>query len=173
MTTKQSDSVTKLLQALQQLLAIYRDLIKCAEDKRNVLIAGQDDQLHQLTNRESELLNQFAQADQSRIEAVSEIQTFNGVAVNQHTTLTEIGNLLTDEQARSALRDVQQQLIASARQLQSLNERNLLLLKQDMAMTSDRLDTILGRPIESEYTYEHPNAEASSVKRTKGIDFRY
>ena len=172
MSTRQQEILTKLLQTLRQLLVVYHNLIKCAEEKKEVLIAGRDDQLQQLTARESELLDRFAAADQNRIEAVKKMQSLCGVAVNEHMTLSELGELLTDDESRDALRDVQQRLIEAAHQLQTLNERNQLLLKQDIAVTSDKLDTILG-PIESEYTYEHPNAEASSVKRTKGIDFRY
>jgi len=65
---------------------------------------------------------------------------------------------------------MQQQLNQLAKRLHEINESNQLLMKQELALIHDMLDSIFGAA-ESDYIYDNPKAQ-SLVKRPSGIDYR-
>lgn len=164
-------AIERFIEALEEYQDIYQQLIETAQEKHEMILAGQDHELRELVSREHELLQRFSLADQARKNAVATMQQKWGMPIDENQELTEIINLLDEQEEQARLQDIQIKLREASQRLQTLNEQNLVLLKQDVALIQDLLDGILG-PAESDYVYEHPGSGTGTAKRTSGIDYR-
>jgi len=173
MTTTPQDIIRlafgQLMQKMEQCGHIYAELIEAAETKRKLIMAGQNDELGNFVKVESELLGKFAECESSMRNAALKLQRAIGVEADEAASLTEI-RLLLAEQQQAKLRQMQQHLNQLAKRLHEINEINQLLMKQDLALVNDMLDSIFGSA-ESDYIYDNPKAQ-SLVKRPSGIDYR-
>lgn len=173
MTTVPQDTVglpySELIRTMEQCSNLYVQLIEAAETKRQLIMAGRDDELANHMKAEHALLDKYAECEGSMRNAALKLQRALGLESDEGASLTELRCLLAEEQ-QAKLHQMQHQLNQLAKRLHELNEHNQLLMKQHLALIHDMLDAILGSA-ESDYIYDHPKAEAG-IKRSSGIDFR-
>jgi len=159
----------QLIQTMVQCRDVYLQLIEAAEKKQKLIMAGNINELGSLVKVENVLLAKFDESERSMRHAVSNLQQALGMNAEEQVPLTEIRLLLEAEQQEKLLH-MQQQLSHMAKRLQVITENNQLLMKQDLAMIHDMLDSVLGSG-ETDYIYDNPKAEYQA-KRPSGIDYR-
>lgn len=160
-----------LLESYAACLQLYRELLNTAKQKTELLTAGQDEELQELSKQESKLIQQFTTIEATRHEAIVKLQAELGVPQQPTASISDILSLLGDEAERKSLSEMQEHLLETAEQLRKVNEHNQLLLHQSIAILHDTADAIFG-PVEEEVVYQHPNASTTASKRSNGIDYR-
>jgi len=173
MTTTPQDIIRlaygQLIQTMELCQSFYTKLIEAAETKRKLILAGDSNELGNCIKVENELVSRFADCESSVRNAALKLQRALGVETDETASLTEI-RLMLDQERQDKLLQMQQQLNQLAKRLHEINESNQLLMKQELALIHDMLDSILGSA-ESDYIYDNPKAQ-SLVKRPSGIDYR-
>lgn len=161
----------QLVESLDELQKLYGQLYEIGQQKKELIIGDQIDELTGLLNKESRLLKQFDERDNARVQAIVALQKERGHRVNPRATLSQVNALLTSPEEQRELADAQKRLAETAVALKELNALNQQLIQQSIDFIEYSLDLMVG-PEEDEVVYRNPNALQYSPKRSGGFDYR-
>lgn len=122
--------VEELVSVLEAEEKKYQELIECGEQKRDVLIAADVTALEQITAREQLTSDDLMSLGNRQLQTLKDIATVLGKNPEEMTVTRLIGFLDSQPEAQQRLTDARDRLVASAKELKSLNDGNIVLIQQ-------------------------------------------
>ena len=160
-----------LMDSLQQMNALYVNLIELGERKKEQIIGNQLNELTQTLSQESKVLKSLASADQTRRQALIAFQREEGVKEDANMRLDDVVKHCTVLVHKQALQAIAAELSEQVRTVRRLNEGNQLLVRQALDIVNHSLDLLVGSP-EDEMVYQNPGHNATQSKRNSYFDTR-
>lgn len=134
-------SVNNIVNALEDLVEIHHQLAKISEEKTTLIKEGRIDEFQQLILTERKRILTLEQAETKRQKAVE--QWFYGQGrLNEEMTITNMLELITDEQDQTSLATVATQLTEAITSLKRQEQLNQELLEQSMQFVQMSLNML-------------------------------
>lgn len=134
-------STQSIIAALQQLIEIHQDMIKLSEEKTEIIKEGSVEKLQKQLVREQKLIRLLEQAENNRQQEV--ISWYRQAdRPLEEITITNILNVLEDEEERNALEEAAVQLANAVMKLKQQEQLNHSLLQQSMQFVQFSLNMI-------------------------------
>jgi len=121
----------RLIDILQNQLALYEELLEMSRQKKVFLIKNNIEAIRHITARESSLISKLQNFEREREKAVSELAGRLRVPP-RGLTLSEIVDRMNNSPARNQLADLRMRLRAGMDELKLLNEQNKALINQSL-----------------------------------------
>jgi len=160
-----------LAEVLTALTDIHETLLELAEQKKQVLIHNNVEQLMKIVNQENKLIKKINELDQARIEAIGQIMIEKGYKPNPKVTVSDLTKILFNIEDKKTILGLQKQLLSTIRRLKEANQLNQQLIEHSLAFIDYSVDIIAGPP-ENEVTYRHPHHQLQGSRRTGLFDTR-
>jgi flagellar biosynthesis/type III secretory pathway chaperone len=126
--------VDELLDDLKNENAEYEKLIATADEKRQMIINGETEELEAITAKEEQLGNNLKAMEGRRVQILKDMAVVMGHDGEQ-VTVTQIIEMLDNQpEERDALTTARDQLLETATKLQIANRQNEILLQQALEM---------------------------------------
>lgn len=162
----------ELLDRLQQLLAIYQELVLVAQDKKTSIIQNQIEEINIATMKETKLIKPVPELETGIRAHMTKLQRELGFRPKLKMTLSELAQLLTNPDEKQLITNVHRELGSVSGELQRANELNQQLIQQSLQYVHFSLDVLCG-PEEEELTYKRPTMNQEPLKRTGIYDAKY
>ena len=160
-----------LMDSLQQMNALYVNLIALGERKKEQVIGNLLNELTQTLSQESKILKSLASADQTRRQALVAFQREAGVKEDENMRLNDVVKHCTVLAHKQALQSIAVELSNQVQTVRGLNEDNQRLVRQALDIVNHSLDLLVGSP-EDEMIYQNPGHNAANAKRNSYFDTR-
>jgi flagellar biosynthesis/type III secretory pathway chaperone len=160
-----------LIQTMTALNGIHDTLSELAEEKKQVLIHNQVERLTQIVSRENKLIKQISDLDQQRKEAMGQFLMDRGYKPNPKVTVSDLTKIIFNMEEKTALINLQKQLLATIRRLRDMNQLNQQLIEHSLSFIDYSLDIIVGPP-EDDVFYHKPQQSNQGNKRLGIFDTR-
>ncbi|SDF79530.1 flagellar protein FlgN [Sporolituus thermophilus] len=118
----------QLIAVLSEMVALYQALVRLAEEKRAVLVAGNAPALEAITRQEELLIIQAGKLESLRASLIGRIAAAHGLSP-EDLTLAKVGEL-ADGQASERIVALGGELRAALERLAPLNQLNTQLIEQ-------------------------------------------
>lgn len=164
-------SFDALMQTMTSLNEVHDTLLELAEQKKDVLIHNQVEQLTQIVTRENKLLKQIGELDKARIEAIGAFMMEKGYKPSPRVTVSDLTKIIFNVEDKKALMDKQRELKSTIQRLREQNRLNQQLIEHSLAFINYSLDLIVGPP-EDEVIYQNPQQSPNGLKRSSMFDSR-
>jgi flagellar biosynthesis/type III secretory pathway chaperone len=126
--------VDELLDDLRNENAEYEKLLVTADQKRQMIINGETEELEAITAKEEQLGNNLKAMEGRRVQILKDMAVVMGHDGEQ-VTVTQIIDMLNNQPGeRDALTTARDQLLETATKLQIANRQNEILLQQALEM---------------------------------------
>lgn len=126
--------VEELVNILKAEEKIYQTLIEYGERKRDVLIVADVPALEEITTLEQLKSDELISLSKRQIQALSDIATVLGKTQEKMTVSRLISFLGSQPKVQKQLTVARDNLIDAANKLQSLNDENIMLIKQALEL---------------------------------------
>lgn len=126
--------VEELVNILEAEEKIYQTLIEYGERKRDVLIVADVPALEEITTLEQLKSDELISLSKRQIQALSDIATVLGKTQERMTVSRLISFLDSQPKVQKQLTVARDNLIDVANRLQSLNDENIMLIKQALEL---------------------------------------
>jgi flagellar biosynthesis/type III secretory pathway chaperone len=153
-----------LLQTMTALNEIHSTLLELAEQKKQVLIHNQVEQLTQIVSAESRLLKRIGELDEERIRVIGEFMMDKGYKPNPKVTVSDLTKIIFNPEEKKQLLDQQRNLMGTIRKLREINQLNQQLIEHSLHFIDYSLDLLVGPP-EDEAVYQNPQLQQRGMKR--------
>lgn len=163
-------AIGEILQRLEDLAALYDQLIGLSKDKREAVIANRVGDVAAATNREARLVQQIGELDAEREAAVQRYVSGMGLGAGKSVRMEQLVRLVPNAEAKRALRTVTERLVAATGELRRLNDANQRLIRTHLEFIHYSIDVIAG-PSEDEATY-HRSLQEQGFSRPSQFDTR-
>lgn len=124
-----------LLDVLEKEEEQYRNLIELGQQKRKAVIKADIRNLEEITAKEGDVASAIQNLAKHRKHVLDDMATVLGKDADSMTITKLIGYLEGQPQEQKRLTEIRDRLLAAGNQMQSTNERNIVLLKQALEMT--------------------------------------
>lgn len=124
-----SDLNEKLILALEKDCEIYGEILRLGEEKKQIIVEGNIEELEKMTAREHALIASLMKLEEIRDKIITEIMNQTGL-----TTVNVIDDIIAvlDEDTQSKLLNVKRKLNNLMRDVKTVNESNGSLIKQSL-----------------------------------------
>jgi flagellar biosynthesis/type III secretory pathway chaperone len=153
-----------LIQTMTALNDIHDTLFELAEQKKQVLIRNDMEQLTLIVSKENKLIKKIGELDQQRLDAIGQFLIEKGYKPNPKVTLSDLSKIIFNVEEKKALIDLQRQLTTTVHKLRQINIVNQQLIEQSLAFIDYSLDLYVGAP-EDEVVYHNPQQQMKAGKR--------
>jgi hypothetical protein len=127
--------VEELVSILEEEEKIYRKVLECGEQKRQILIDADVPALEKLTEIEQLASDELLSCSSRQAQSLKDIATVLGKADEQMTVTGLIECLAGQPEIQKKLQDARDRLLDTAKKMQEINQQNEVLLKQAMELT--------------------------------------
>jgi tryptophan 2,3-dioxygenase len=127
--------VEELISILEEEEQIYRKVLECGKQKRQILIDADVPALEKLTNVEQLASDELLSCSNRQAQSLRDIATVLGKTDEKMTVTRLIDSLEGQPDIQRRLREAKDHLIATANEMQEINKQNEALLKQAMELT--------------------------------------
>lgn len=134
-------STQSIIAALQQLIEIHQDMIKLSEEKTEIIKEGSVEKLQKQLVQEQKLIRLLEQAENNRQQQVISWYRQADKPLEE-ITITNILNVLEDEEEQNALEEAAVQLANAVMKLKQQEQLNHSLLQQSMQFVQFSLNMI-------------------------------
>ena len=141
----------RLYELLDNLIQLHKALYTLAQQKKEVLIKGDVDELVAITRKEQQLVKGIMAAEMTRQQVVQDLSAEKGFVLEEGR-LAELIKLTTSAEEKQRLASYREELIRVVTQLQHANDLNQQLLKQSLSFVTMTLDLLTDTP-EDDYLY--------------------
>jgi flagellar biosynthesis/type III secretory pathway chaperone len=156
-------SIPHIVQCLEQLNTIHLELLSLGENKKQVIIDNNVDELNKIVSRESKLMKQIVESEQKRMNAIHDyLQQQGHSSSSAALSISELIKLVFKADEKKALIDAQSALLETLVKLKKMNDINQQLIGQSLQYINFSLDIIA--PSENEATYHKPNQQKGYQK---------
>lgn len=139
----------QLTAVLQALLDVHRQLLRLAERKREVIVAGKLPALQSLVKEETELVEQLKRLEQERTNLVQRMVPAS--SGERKVTLSQLLEQVDDEK-RTRIQRLMKDLLDVIEQLQKENEQNQTLVKESLQYVQQTINVLTANPAD-DYLY--------------------
>ncbi|CAG7655463.1 flagellar protein FlgN [Paenibacillus allorhizosphaerae] len=153
-------ALTQLMTALND---IHANLLELAQQKKQILIKNQVDQLLEILKKENRLIKQVTDLEQQRVGVIGDFMIEKGYKPNPRVTISDLTKIIFNIEEKKSLIDSQKQLLSTIRRLREVNAVNQQLIEQSLAFIDYSLDLIVGPP-EDEVTYHKSKSQGYGTK---------
>ncbi|MEW9702583.1 flagellar protein FlgN [Paenibacillus sp. SI8] len=157
-------SIQTLLDTMDRLQEAHEALLELAQDKKQILVSNDVEQLNLIVNKESKWIRVISEANNQRIQLINSYLISRGYNPNSLITVSDLIKVIFNAQEKQALTQAQQKLLAAVKQLKSANTFNQQLIEQSLSFINYTVDLVLGAP-EDDVIYHNPNQQAYGTKR--------
>lgn len=164
-----SVTIQTVIQTLHDLNAIHETLLELGEQKREVLVANQVNELTRITNEESKLMKQVSECEQRWLAGVARFLNERGLERDPSITMSELIKLVTIEDDKQALQGAQQQLLATMDKLNDVNALNQQLIEQSLSFIDYTLD-LLTEDTSELLGYSNPSDKPKTARNNTIFD---
>lgn len=153
----------KIYQTLETLIQLHKALYTLAVEKKDILIAGNSDDLVRVMKQEQKLVKAIEQVEKDRRDCLASLLQERRYPVSVET-LSELSKITTNVEEKTRLTTYREELLRIVSELRAANDLNQQLLEQSLSFVEMSLDLITEAP-EDEYIYRKPagNAPFSQV----------
>ncbi|MZQ85784.1 flagellar protein FlgN [Paenibacillus sp. 5J-6] len=162
-------SIQALLETMERLQESHESLLELAQDKTQIIVSNNLDQLNLMVNKESKWIRVISEANQQRILLINSYLISRGYNPNPLITVGDLIKVIFNAQEKQALMQAQQKLLATVMQLKSVNNFNQELIEQSLSFINYTVDLVLGAP-EDDVIYQNPNQQTYGTKRLSVFD---
>lgn len=110
----------------------YENLLSIGEEKTETIIKGDITNLNVLTNREQEIAGIVIKADKKREEIIDDIALVTNKNADELTISNLADLLVKQEEEHTRLNDLKDEIKDIVGKLQSINDRNKILLQESL-----------------------------------------
>jgi flagellar biosynthesis/type III secretory pathway chaperone len=160
-----------LIQTMKAFNDIHDTLLELAEQKKQVLIRNNVEQLTQIVTKENKLIKQIGELDRQRVEAIGQFLIEKGYKPNPKVTVSDLTKIIFNIDDKKELLGLQKQLLGTIRKLRELNQLNQQLIEHSLAFIDYSLDLYVGPP-EDDVIYHKPQQNGYGNKRLGLFDTR-
>lgn len=157
-------SIQTLLDTMERLQAAHEALLELAQDKTQIIVSNDVDQLNLIVNKESKWIRIISEANHQRIQLINSYLISRGYNPNPLITIGDLIKVIFNAQEKQALSQAQQNLLATVKQLKSVNGFNQELIEQSLSFINYTVDLVLGAP-EDDVVYHNPSQQPYGTKR--------
>lgn len=152
-----------VVNTLEELINIQKQLINYSERKKTVLIERNVDELNQIVQEEAKLLKQLGKLENERKQQVESL-------LQEHPTLTfiQFADTLPDDLTRRKLTSQINTLQLLTLELQSKNKVNEQLLKDSLSFVQHMIDQVTHSK-QSHFNYQSPLRPQNSQTSSRGF----
>lgn len=122
--------VEELVNVLEEEEKVYRTLIGYGERKRDVLIAADVPALEEITAQEQVASDELMSLSNRQVQALTDIATVLGKGQEKMTVTKLIQCMGSQPEVQQELTIARDRLVDAANKLKSLNDENIVLIKQ-------------------------------------------
>lgn len=162
-------SIQALLETMERLQESHESLLELAQDKTQIIISNNLDQLNLMVNKESKWIRVISEVNQQRVLLINSYLISRGYNPNPLITVGDLIKVIFNAQEKQALMQAQQKLLATVMQLKSVNNFNQELIEQSLSFINYTVDLVLGAP-EDDVIYQNPNQQTYGTKRLSVFD---
>lgn len=162
-------SIQALLETMERLQESHESLLELAQDKTQIIVSNNLEQLNLMVNKESKWIRVISEANQQRILLINSYLISRGYNPNPLITVGDLIKVIFNAQEKQALMQAQQKLLATVMQLKSVNNFNQELIEQSLSFINYTVDLVLGAP-EDDVIYQNPNQQTYGTKRLSVFD---
>lgn len=152
-------SIDKIIQSLEHMITIHENLFHLSEQKTEIIKVGSVEKMQKLLAEETKAINQLEQAEIKRQKEVEQWFLQAGLADYQWT-ITQMLEVIEDEQDKVNLEEVTTALTNMITQLKQQEQLNQSLLEQSMQFIQLSLDIF--QPTIKNLNYSKNKETASS-----------
>lgn len=160
----------ELVQVLQEMTDIHRQLLELSHSKREVLVQNQVEELNAIVNKENKLIRQLDELDKKRVFEIDRYVVGKGYRRNPSITVGDLIRITFKAEDKEALSDAHGELLQLVKQLKTANDLNQDLIKQSLGFIDFSLNMLVGE--ESDVTYQKPQHHQQMSKKTRFFDTR-
>jgi flagellar biosynthesis/type III secretory pathway chaperone len=160
-------SIQEVIRSLESLNDTHETLLELGEQKKQVLIRNQVNELTQITNQESKLMKQVTEQEQQWLGNTSKFLEEKGYKPNAAMTMSELVKLVFKAEEKQALLDVQHKLMQTIEKLKEMNALNQQMIEQSLSYIDYTLDLMTGAP-DQDMFYQKPSQQ---TQKSKGKGF--
>ncbi len=133
------DLIDKLIMALEKDCEIYTEILRLGEEKKQIIIDGDIDQLEKMTKREHALIASLMKLEEIRDKIVTELMKQTGLSsVNVLDDIIDI----VDDSSKVKLEGTKRKLSNLMKDVKDVNETNGSLIKQSLDMIEFNVNLI-------------------------------
>lgn len=160
-----------LTQTMTALTDVHITLLELAEQKKQVLIHNDVEQLMRIIARENKLMKQVEELILQRNEATGQFMIEKGYKPNPKVKISDLTRIIFNIEDKKLLIHLQKQLMENIRKLQEANQINRQLVEQSLQYINYSLD-LISSPPEDDLVYQHPKQRAYGTRRPGLFDTR-
>ncbi len=127
--------VEELVNILNKEQVLYDELTEICKKKTQIIVAADIPALEALTVIEQEKTDELLSYSNKQIQILTDIKNVLGKVEDKITVTTLIGFLGSQPEVQKKLTIARDNLVASAKKMQTINAQNEILLKQAIEMT--------------------------------------
>ncbi|AIY04083.1 hypothetical protein Plano_0118 [Planococcus sp. PAMC 21323] len=152
-----------VVNTLDELISIQKQLIRYAERKQTVLIERKVDELTELVKEEAKLVKQLGQLEDERQQLVADV-------LEEHPGLTfsQFAEQIPDEQVKQELHLQLKTLQMLLTELQAKNKTNETLLEDSMSFVQHMI-TEVTKSKQQHFNYQSPLDQKKSQTNNQGF----
>ena len=159
-----TDMWQSLVDVLDEMLLVYRQLLELGEEKRGHLVQAKPGELEATNRQEASLVIQGNQLENRRAEATAVIVTALGLS-NASPTLSELATL-AEPDAADRLRDFGRDFGEILKDLTRTNALNAKLTEQALAFVNYNLNLLMRCQVDNTYA---PPAASAFAQRSSAV----
>jgi hypothetical protein len=163
--------VEELISILEEEEQIYRKVLECGKQKRQILIDADVPALEKLTNIEQLASDELLSCSNRQSQSLRDMATVLGKTDGQMTVTRLIDSLAGQPDIQRRLREAKDHLMETANEMQEINKQNEALLKQAMELTEFDLTLFRSmRQAPETANYDKNAYNTRSLLGTSGFD---
>lgn len=154
---------------LDRQLDVHRLLLELNEQKRQVIVSGDVENLMQITQKEGKLIRLSEQLETERADAVQAYMRSRNMYVTTAITIQTLSKIAVRLEEKQALAERRDELLRLIGRIKETNDLNRQLLEQSLAYINYSLDILLD-PGNDDAVYQHPLQEQPSYRTNHMFD---
>jgi flagellar biosynthesis/type III secretory pathway chaperone len=164
-------TIQPILELMEQLAEIHRELIELAKEKTPVLVRNDVERLNAIIRKESKLVQRVAELDRERVQRTGEYLISRGYSPDPRVTISDLIKIIFKTEEKKALMEARRTLLDILAELKKLNELNQNLIEQSLAFINFSIDLLVDDPNQDLF-YKAPTAPAGGSARNGVFDTR-
>lgn len=159
-------SIQPIIESLDSLVNVHRDLIRVSKEKTEVLKEGSAEDLQKVLIHEQKYIHKLEQAENERENVVKAWFTEYQLT-DENQTITRMLNLLTCDEEKKQLEDAAVALTQAITQLKQHEQLNKSLIQQSMQFIQMSLSML--QPSMRKMNYDRPHQTRQTHVRGQSV----
>ncbi|MBM7623029.1 flagellar protein FlgN [Sporohalobacter salinus] len=146
--------IDKLIEILQAEYQIYQELYQLSEEKQEIIIDNQVDDLLEIIEEEQEEIKKIDKLEGKRIDVLEKIAAKNSLQKDE-LSFDKLMELINDPE-KSKLEEIRTEILDLLEEIQETNKTNADLIRESLQLTDYTLQLLTDSDIGKTNTYKKP-----------------